>query len=152
MINPITYILRKWAFVRMGVYEFQYKSEFKISDGYNMFTYIIVLAMLSVEIGAIFAYGYFGGRLHLHRGASFAFSYVALSILVNYLIVSAVLFPYRKRHYIERLYRRYSTLPLVEREKLFSLKNRVSLVLYIGLFFWGGLVLFVNLIMWLYPK
>ena len=42
MVNPITYILRKWAFVRMGVYEFQYKSEFKISDGYNMFTYIIV--------------------------------------------------------------------------------------------------------------
>ena len=39
MVNPITYILRKWAFVRMGVYEFQYKSEFKISDGYNMFTY-----------------------------------------------------------------------------------------------------------------
>mgnify|MGYP000267511759 FL=1 len=32
MINPITYILRKWAFVRMGVYEFQYKSEFKIND------------------------------------------------------------------------------------------------------------------------
>uniref|UniRef100_UPI002572AFE4 hypothetical protein n=1 Tax=Duncaniella freteri TaxID=2530391 RepID=UPI002572AFE4 len=114
------------------------------------FTYIIVLAMLSVEIGAMFAYAYLGGRLH--PGWTFALSYVALSILVNYLIVSAVLFPYRKRHYIERLYRRYSTLPLVEREKLFSLKNRVSLVLYIGLFFWGGLVLFVNLIMWLYPK
>ena len=150
MINPITYILRKWAFVRMGVYEFQYNSEFKISDGYNMFTYIIVWAMLSVEIGAMFAYAYLGGRLH--PGWTFALSYVALSILVNYLIVSAVLFPYRKRHYIERLYRRYSKLPLVEREKLFSLKNRVSLVLYIGLFFWGGLVLFVNLIMWLYPK
>ncbi len=134
----------------MGVYEFQYKSEFKISDGYNMFTYIIVLAMLSVEIGAMFAYAYLGGRLH--PGWTFALSYVALSILVNYLIVSAVLLPYKKRHYIERLYRRYSTLPLVEREKLFSLKNRVSLVLYIGLFFWGGLVLFVNLIMWLYPK
>jgi len=101
MINPITYILRKWAFVRMGVYEFQYKSEFKISDGYNMFTYIIVLAMLSVEIGAMFAYAYLGGRLH--PGWTFALSYVALSI------VSAVLFPYRKRHYIERLYRRYST-------------------------------------------
>lgn len=139
MINPITYILRKWAFVRMGVYEFQYNSEFKISDGYNMFTYSIVLAMLSVEIGAIFAYGYFGGRLHLHRGASFAFSYVALSILVNYLIVSAVLFPYRKRHYIERLYRRYSTLPLVERKKLFSHKNRLVLIYVVG-FFWGGLV------------
>lgn len=150
MVNPITYILRKWAFVRMGVYEFQYNSEFKISDGYNMFTYIIVWAMLSVEIGAMFAYAYLGGRLH--PGWTFALSYVALSILVNYLIVSAVLFPYRKRHYIERLYRRYSKLPLVEREKLFSLKNRVSLVLYIGLFFWGGLVLFVNLIMWLYPK
>ena len=107
MINPITYILRKWAFVRMGVYEFQYKSEFKISDGYNMFTYIIVLAMLSVEIGAMFAYAYLGGRLH--PGWTFALSYVALSILVNYLIVSAVLLPYKKRHYIERLYRRYST-------------------------------------------
>lgn len=151
MINPITYILRKWAFVRMGVYEFQYKSEFKISDGYNMFTYIIVLAMLSVEIGAIFAYGYFGGRLHLHRGASFAFSYVALSILVNYLIVSVVLFPYRKRHYIERLYRRYSTLPLVERKKLFSHKNRLVLIYVVG-FFWGGLVIFVHLIKWLFPK
>lgn len=151
MINPITYILRKWAFVRMGVYEFQYKSEFKISDGYNMFTYIIVLAMLSVEIGAIFAYGYFGGRLHLHRGASFAFSYVALSILVNYLIVSAVLLPYKKRHYIERLYRRYSTLPLVERKKLFSHKNRLVLIYVVG-FFWGGLVIFVHLIKWLFPK
>lgn len=151
MINPVTYILRKWAFVRMGVYEFQYKSEFKISDGYNMFTYIIVLAMLSVEIGGIFAYGYFGGRLHLHRGASFAFSYVALSILVNYLIVSAVLFPYRKRHYIERLYRRYSTLPLVERKKLFSHKNRLVLIYVVG-FFWGGLVISVHLIKWLFPK
>ncbi len=135
----------------MGVYEFQYKSEFKISDGYNMFTYIIVLAMLSVEIGGIFAYGYFGGRLHLHRGASFAFSYVALSILVNYLIVSAVLFPYRKRHYIERLYRRYSTLPLVERKKLFSHKNRLVLIYVVG-FFWGGLVISVHLIKWLFPK
>lgn len=86
----------------MGVYEFQYKSEFKISDGYNMFTYIIVLAMLSVEIGAMFAYAYLGGRLH--PGWTFALSYVALSILVNYLIVSAVLLPYKKRHYIPQIF------------------------------------------------
>ena len=147
MVNPITYILRKWAFVRMGVYEFQYNSEFKISDGYNMFTYIIVWAMLSVEIGAMFAYAYLGGRLH--PGWTFALSYVALSILVNYLIVSAVLFPYRKRHYIERLYRRYSKIASCRARKTLFVKKQG---LYIGLFFWGGLVLFVNLIMWLYPK
>ncbi len=145
MRNPITYILRKWAFVRMGVYEFKYKSEFISSDVHNVLTNFVTLTMLSVEIGAMFAYAYLGGRLH--PGWTFALSYVALSILVNYLIVSAVLFPYRKRHYIPQIF----NIASCRARKLFSHKNRLVLIYVVG-FFWGCLVIFVHLIKWLFPK
>ena len=140
------YIIKKWIELRMAAEEFSFKQPFQIKEEYPIMKSILFFALFPIELIFIFTYARIYGSLHAYTLRLFI-----ISALINLIISNILINCIKESPFINETIASYEQLDYECRKKLYSLKNGLIVLFWMGFMPWFLCFICISIVCFIIP-
>ena len=146
MYNLHKYVIKKWIELRMAAEEFYFKQPFQIKEEYPIMKSILFFVLFPIELIFIFTYARIYGSLHAYTLRLFI-----ISALINLIIYNILINCIKESPFINETIASYEQLDYECRKKLYSLKNGLIVLFWMGFMPWFLCFICISIVCFIIP-